>query len=183
MDAQIKEALTRAREVLRGLSFKDVAITSALEAIARTLDTERAPNGQAPAQPAPAAQADAASFKDAIITGTGITKDGIRFDPWSIYPNDNLLSIVRKIRACEGEAAALLVFETALKQHEPQPAPAVPTARVDAADSDTLLDLLADIDKHMRAEWDAGRLPASCWPTEFTQRIDAAHAQQKGGAK
>lgn len=56
MDAQIKEALTRAREVLRGLSFKDVAITSALEAIARTLDTERAPNGQAPAQPAPAAQ-------------------------------------------------------------------------------------------------------------------------------
>lgn len=63
----------------------------------------------------------------------------------------------------------------------PKPAP---TVQADAKDAgDTLLDLLADIDKHMRAEWDAGRLPASCWPTEFTQRIDAAHAQQKGGAK
>ena len=72
MDAQIKEALTRAREVLRGLSFKDVAITSVLEAIARTLDTERAPNGQAPAQPAPAAQddaKDAARWRYAVAIG------------------------------------------------------------------------------------------------------------------
>ena len=67
MDAQIKEALTRAREVLRGLSFKDVAITSALEAIARTLDTERAPNGQAPAQPAPAAQDDAKDAAESLM--------------------------------------------------------------------------------------------------------------------
>ena len=86
MDAQIKEALTRAREVLRGLSFKDVAITSALEAIARTLDTERAPNGQAPAQPAPAAQddaKDAAQLYPVVIDGLLwlCTKRGGTFKP------------------------------------------------------------------------------------------------------
>lgn len=60
-------------------------------------------------------------LKDQIVYGTGISLDGQRIDPWSMYPPADLLSIVRKIRACEGEAAALLVLETAIKQREAQP--------------------------------------------------------------
>lgn len=60
-------------------------------------------------------------LKDQIVYGTGISLDGQRIDPWSMYPPADLLSVVRKIRACEGETAALLVLETAVKQRESQP--------------------------------------------------------------
>lgn len=38
-----------------------------------------------------------------------------------------------------------------------------------------LQQLIAEINTHMRAEWDARRLPAVCWPTDLARRVrDAA---------
>ena len=38
-----------------------------------------------------------------------------------------------------------------------------------------LQQLIAEINQHMRAEWDARRLPAECWPTDLARRVrDAA---------
>lgn len=41
-----------------------------------------------------------------------------------------------------------------------------------------LKELIRDIDKHMRAEWYAGRLPAECWPKSLSDRLAAAVAGQ-----
>ena len=39
-----------------------------------------------------------------------------------------------------------------------------------------LLQLIAEIDQHMRTEWNAGRLPAESWPTALASRVSAAVA-------
>ncbi|MEN2430895.1 Lar family restriction alleviation protein [Comamonas sp. F1-6] len=39
-----------------------------------------------------------------------------------------------------------------------------------------LQQLIAEIDQHMRAEWNAGRLPAESWPTTLASRVSAAVA-------
>lgn len=41
---------------------------------------------------------------------------------------------------------------------------------------EALKELLRDIDKHLRAEWYAGRLPAECWPKSLSDRLAAAVA-------
>ena len=39
----------------------------------------------------------------------------------------------------------------------------------------SLQQLITEIDQHLRAEWDARRLPAECWPTDLARRVrDAA---------
>ena len=53
MNTQTKDALVKARAVLRGLTYKDSETTAALESIARALEFEGSP----PQQPAPAAVA------------------------------------------------------------------------------------------------------------------------------
>lgn len=53
------------------------------------------------------------------------------------------------------------------------------TAPAATADSDSPMQILADINDHMRGEWAAGRLPAACWPIRFVSRIDAALAAQQ----
>lgn len=36
------------------------------------------------------------------------------------------------------------------------------------------VELLKEIDAHLRAEWAAGRLPAECWPRDLADRVATA---------